>query len=282
MIKLSQKALLGSTDELAINSAHGVAFHRGLGTPLHPTSSTPFTKYLNEQRLEAFSQIAYAKPNFAVVANGASNTDLSKWVSEFFTDSPSAPPPELPQLDTSPSKYYGGEERIAHDSGNTMIIAFPGSSSFTGGAYKPEIQVLATLLGGESKIKWTSGFSLLSKATVDYPQLHITTTNDTYSDNGLLHISLSGNANHVKAASEAVVKTLKAVASGNITKDDFKKAVAAARFKALDAGQNIGAGIELTGAGLLQGGRAFQIDEVGKSIENVTEDQVKKVCAQRG
>lgn len=281
IINLSKKALLGSPSGLAINSAHAIAFHRGLGTALHPTSSTPITKYLNEKYLEAFSHVAYAKPNFSVVANGTSHVELSKWVGEFFIDSASAPPPDLPPIDTSPSKYYGGEERIAHDSGNTMIIAFPGSSSFTGGAYKPEIPVLAALLGGESTIKWSPGFSLLSKATAEYTQAYINTTHITYSDTGLLQISLSGNAKDIKKASEAVVKTLKAVASGNITKDEFQKAVAAARFKALDAGQNIGAGLELTGAGLIQGGRAFQIDEVGKSIEKVTEDLLKKVGASR-
>lgn len=198
---------------------------------------------------------------------------------EFFTDSPNTPPPGIPQGDSSPSKYYGGEERIAHDSGNTTVIAFPGSSSFTGEAYKPEIAVLAALLGGESTIKWSSGFSLLLKATADYPQLKIITSNNAYSDTGLFTISLSGNANQVKHASEAAVKTLRTVASGNISKEDHKKAVAAARFKALDSGQNIVAGLESTGAGLVQRGKAFQIDELGKSIEKVTEDQVKKVSA---
>jgi ubiquinol-cytochrome c reductase core subunit 2 len=80
VIKLNQKKLLGSPVDLAVNSAHGVAFHHGLGTPLHPTSSTPVTKYLSEESVKTFSSAAYAKSNIAVVANGASHTDLSKWV----------------------------------------------------------------------------------------------------------------------------------------------------------------------------------------------------------
>ena len=277
IIKLSQKSLLASSLELAINSAHGVAFHRGLGTPLHPSSSTPLTKYMSERRLEAFSKAAYAKSNFAVVANGASHADLSKWVGEFFTDSPSSPPSDVPKIDTTPSKYYGGEERIAHDSANAMIVAFPGSSSPTGNSYKPEMTVLAALLGGESSIKWSAGFSLFSKATEAQHFAHIKTTHAAYTDAGLLCISMTGHAMHIREASKVVVETLKSVAAGEIAKDDFKKAVAAAKFRALEAGQNIAAGIELTGAGLVQGGKAFQIDEVGKSIERVTEDQLKKV-----
>ena len=281
IIKLSQKSLLGRPADLAINSAHGLAFHRGLGTPLHPTSSTPLTKYLNEERLETYSKAAYAKYNFAVVANGASHSELEKWVGEFFTDSPSSPPSHVPALDTTPSQYYGGEERIAHDGANAMIIAFPGSSSFTGQSYKPEISVLAALLGGKSNIKWTPGFSLLAKATQAHPHAHISTTNAAYSDAGLLCISLTGNANHIRDASKDVVKTIRSVAAGEISKEDIKKAVASAKFKALESGQNIVAGLELTGAGLVQGGKAYQIDEVGKSIDGVTEDQVKKVMPTR-
>lgn len=261
---------------MAINSAYGVAFHRGLGTALHPTSSTPITKYLHDESLEKFSKVAYARPNFAVVANGANRIDLAKWM-HLFGDTSRSVPPDLPQLYTVPSKYYGGEERIAHDSGNNMVIAFPGSSAFTGGAYKPEVSVLAALLGGESTIKWSKGFSLLSKIAASHPHAHITTTHSAYSDAGLLTISISGNAEHIKGASGEVVKTLKAIASGRVNQEDIKKAIAAAKLKALDAGPSIAAGLELTGAGLIQGGKAFQIDDVGKSISGVTEDQVQKV-----
>lgn len=277
VIDLSRKSLLGKSSEFAINSAHGVAFHRGLGNPLHPSSSTPITKYLHEDRLKDYSEAAYAKSNFAVVANGANHQELSKWVGEFFTESPTSTSSEFSSVGTSPSKYYGGEERVAHDSGNTMILAFPGSGSATGGSWKPELSVLASLLGGQSNIKWTPGFSLLSKATAAYPQARIVTTHNTYSDAGLLTVSMSGNAQQVRGAAQEVVKVLKSVAAGNVSKEDIKKASATAKFKALESGQNIDTGIESTGAGLVQGGKALQLDEVAKSIDGVTEDQVKKV-----
>lgn len=276
-VKLAQKALLGDVTQLAINSVHGVAFHRGLGEPLHPTSSTPLSKYLNAERIQAWSQAAYAKPNIAVVANGASHADLSKWVGEFFSDVSSSPPSDVPAIDTTPTKYYGGEERIAHDSGNTMILAFPGSSSFTGSSYKPELVVLAALLGGESSIKWSPGFSLLSRNTAAHPHAHISTSHAAYSDAGLLCISITGNANHIKAASIEVVKTLKSVAAGEVSNEDLKKAIASAKFTALESGESLATGVELTGAGLIYGGKAFQIDEVGKGIDSVSGDQLKKV-----
>ena len=277
ILQLKHKTMLAKTSDLAINSAHGVAFHRGLGTPLHPSSSTPLTKYLNEEAIEAYSKTAFIKSNFSVVANGTSNTDLKKWVGEFFSDSPTSTPSSIPTIQSNPSKYYGGEERIAHDGGNTMIIAFPGSSSFTGSSYKPEIAVLAALLGGESSFNWSPGFSLLCKATLAHPHVHISTWHAAYSDSGLFVISLNGKAMDAREASKDVVKTIKSVAAGEFSKEDIKKAIAAAKFKALESGQQTAAGIELTGAGLIQGGKAHQVDEVAKGIDDVTEDQVKKV-----
>ena len=274
---LSRKELLGNSVEFALNSAHGMAFHRGLGNTLHPSSSTPMTKYLNENLLQEYSRVAYAKTNLAVVANGADHQELSKWINEFFSELDPSPPQAFPTTGLETTKYYGGEERIAHNSGNTMVIAFPGSGSATGSSYKPESQVLAALLGGQSNIKWTPGFSLLSKATAAYPQAHIATIHHTYSDAGLLTISITGNADQIRQASQEVVKAIKAVAAGNISREEIKKAIASAKFKALESGQTMNTGIELTGAGLVQGGKAFQIDELGKSIDTVTEDQVKRV-----
>ncbi|KAH8820499.1 putative cytochrome b-c1 complex subunit 2 [Xylogone sp. PMI_703] len=261
---------------LALNSAHGIAFHRGLGTPLYPTSSTPVSKYLTPENLKAYASAAYAKPNIAVVANGTSQAELAKWVGEFFTQVPST---SSTTLSSEASKYYGGEERISHASGNALVIAFPGSSSFTAGtSYKPEIAVLTALLGGKSTIKWSPGFSLLSKAISAHPGAGVSTTHFGYSDAGLLTVQFSGSANAIKGAAVEVTATLKAVADGSISKEDFTKAVALAKFRALEEAQNVDAGLAATGSGLVHGGKAFQIDEIAKGIESVSIDQLKSTA----
>jgi ubiquinol-cytochrome c reductase core subunit 2 len=276
VIKLDHKRLLANPLDLALNSAHGVAFHRGLGAPLYPTSSSPMTKYLDADSIAAFSEAAYAKDNIAVVANGANHSEFSKWVGEFFTETGSGSPDI--KLSSPPTKYFGGEERIAHDSANVMVIAFPGSSSFTSGSsYKPEIAVLAALLGGESSIKWSPGFSLLAKAASDYQHAHVSTRNDAYSDAGLLHVTITGNPSHIAKASKNVVDTLKKIAAGDVSEEDIKKATALAKFRALEAGQTTNAGLEATGSGLIRGGKPHQIDEIGRSIEKVGQDKVKSV-----
>lgn len=272
-IQLQQKHFLGDVLEMAVNSAHGLAYHRGLGVPTSPSSSTPLNKYLDADTIADFAESAYSAPNFAIVANGVESGELSKWVGQFFNNVPSS---SRVNLQTQQTKYYGGEERIAHGSGNAMVLAFPGSSTPAGGAYKPEIAVLAQLLGGQSSIKWSPGFSLLSKASANFPGASVETKSAIYSDAGLLSVSIKGSAKDVRGAAEEVVKALKQVAQG-VSSEDFTKAKAAAKFKELEFGQNIDAGIELTGAGLVQGNKAYQIDEVAKGVDSVTEEQVKEV-----
>lgn len=258
---------------MAINSAHGVAFHRGLGTPLFPSSSVPLNKYIDEQSIKDFSRSAYSKSNIAVVANGADQQELTKWVSQFFGGVASGG-----AVSGSATQYYGGEERIAHNGGNAYVIAFPGSSSFTSGKeYKPEIAVLSALLGGKSSIKWSSGFSILGKATGAYPGASAATTHFSYSDAGLLAIQFTGSAKAIASAAKEAVKSIESIANGSISKEDFTKAVALAKFRALEEGQNVEAGLVATGAGLVHGGKPFQIDEVSKSVEGVSAEKLKAV-----
>ena len=68
------------------------------------------------------------------------------------------------------------------------------------------------LLGGESTIKWTHGFSLLAQATQGFSQVRASTKSHTYSDAGLFTISFSGKADHVASASKNAVDALKKVA----------------------------------------------------------------------
>ena len=67
LLEISHKTQLANTLALAKDSAHGLAFHRGLGESLYPTSSV-YKKYLNADSLEEFAASAFAKPSFAVVS----------------------------------------------------------------------------------------------------------------------------------------------------------------------------------------------------------------------
>ncbi|KAF2162064.1 hypothetical protein M409DRAFT_27443 [Zasmidium cellare ATCC 36951] len=274
LMELNAKLRLANTLAIAQESVHSLAFHRGLGAPLHPTSTNLYKNYVTADALAEYAGGAYAKPNFAIVANGVDHGELSKWVGEFFTDVPAQ---SAIDIKSEQSKYYGGEERIAHASGNSLVIAFPGSSSPTGSFYKPEVAVLAALLGGETSIKWASGFSLLSKAAEQTPLLQVSTKSNIYTDAGLLVTSLNGTASDIRATAPKVVETLKAVAQ-NISEEEFNKAKALAKFKELEFASGTQAAIEYTGAGLTRDGKPYQINEVASSIDGVTADKVKQVA----
>jgi ubiquinol-cytochrome c reductase core subunit 2 len=259
---------------MATNSAHSLAFHRGLGTPTASASQTPYTKYLDAATIEYYSKIAYTKSNFAVVANGANHGEFSKWVNEFFDDVP-ANPTEQSDAGKQQTKYVGGEERIAHDGGNAMVIAFPGSSSFTGKFYKPEIAVLSSLLGGQSAVKWSPGFTILGNAAA--PGTKVKTTSAIYSDAGLLYTTITGSAKGVAETAKASVDAIKKIAAGEISNEQFSKAKAAAKFKELEHGQDVRAGLQLTGNGLIHNTQPYQIDEVAKAIDGVSEEALKSV-----
>lgn len=277
LVKHSQNAVAANPTAQALESAHGVAFHHGLGNPLTSPPSVPLTKYVDAEGIASFAQGVYTKPSIAVVSSGAESAEVNKWVGQFFADVPasSTSTPAASQA----SKYYGGEERISSSAGNAMVIAFPGSSAFGTAGYKPELAVLAALLGGESSIKWSSGSSMLSQAASG---VNVSTNQAAYSDAGLFYVSIAGkSADGVAQASKKVGEALNAVASGNVSAEAIKKASALAKFRALESGQNLTTGMEASGSGLIHGGRALQIAEVGQGIDKVTEAQVKAVSKEK-
>ena len=155
-----------------------------------------------------------------------------------------------------------------------MVIAFPGSDN---AGSKPEIAVLASLLGGKSTIKWAPGFSLLSKATAGSPGLSVSATNLGYSDAGLLTIQLSGPAASVRKAAEETAKALKSIAAGTVSKEDLTKAIANAKFDALEKAQLRGPSMLLAGSSIVNSGKPSDLAALAKSIESVTADKLKTV-----
>ncbi|GKZ26738.1 ubiquinol-cytochrome c reductase core subunit 1 [Aspergillus brasiliensis] len=272
-LKYRQQALAANSEAVAVDAAHAVAFHRGLGESITPSTTVPLEKYLSAEALAEYAQQAFAKSNIALVGSGANSADVSKWVGDFFKAVPSGA-----QLQSAASKYYGGEQRISTKAGNALVIAFPGSGAFGTSAYKPEASVLAALLGGESSIKWTPGFSLLAQATQGFSQVRASTQNLAYSDAGLFTIALSGKADQIASVGKNAVDLLKKVAAGEVAGEEIKKAVALAKFRALESAQTLETGLEATGSALINGSKPYQIGEVAQSIDAVTEAQVQDVA----
>lgn len=270
---MKQAKLASDVSALALDAAHAVAFHNGLGASLYPSPSTPLKGYLNENAIADYAGAAYQKSNIALIADGATTQSLQRWTEQFFKKIPS-PAASSVALTSKASTYYGGEQRTSHTGGNALVLAFPGSSF---GTFKPEIAVLTALLGGQPNVKWSPGFSLLAKATAASPSVTASATNLTYSDAGLLAIQISGTAASVRKTAEEAVKALKSIAAGSTSKEDLTKAVAKAKFDALDASQSGVQTLLSAGSGIVQTGKPFQIAETVQSIGSVTADKLQTV-----
>lgn len=275
VLHAKQAVLNADVAATALDNAHAIAFHTGLGSSLLPSSSTPYQKYLNEEYIASYADVAYAKPNIALIADGASPDSLSKWVGQFFKDVPSAPRSGQ-TLKTDATKYFGGEQRTSSSAGNSIVIAFPGSGY---DSTKPEHAVLAALLGGQSTIKWAPGFSLLAKATAGTSGLTVNTSNLTYSDAGLLAVQLSGPAASVRKGAEETVKVLKSIADGQASQEDVKKAVAYAKFNLLNQNQLRQPSIALAGSGIVNSGKPYDSVAIAKAIDGVSAESIKSVRA---
>ncbi|OAA67869.1 ubiquinol-cytochrome c reductase complex core protein [Niveomyces insectorum RCEF 264] len=93
------------------------------GEPLYPSATTPLGNYLHEDNIATFAETAYARPNFALVADGATQVALAKWVEPFFKGVPSA---AGATSTPAASAYYGGQQRTASGAGNAVVVAFRG------------------------------------------------------------------------------------------------------------------------------------------------------------
>ncbi|EFX05369.1 ubiquinol-cytochrome c reductase complex core protein [Grosmannia clavigera kw1407] len=249
----------------AVDGAHDAAFHSGLGQALYQSTAT----HVSEHDVAAFADVAYTRPNIAVVADGATQTALAKWVEPFFKTVPAAPK-SAAALSTAASKYYGGQLRADSAAGNAVVIAF-----FTAGlnAADPAAAVLASLLGGKSSIKWAPGFSLLSKATTGLGT-QVVAQNLLYSDAGLFTIQISGgSAATVRKAAEEAVKVVKSVADGSVSKEDLTKAIAKTKFDVLTAGESGSAALTAATAALY-GAKAADT----KAFEAVSADKLKTLA----
>ncbi|KAL7269302.1 Vacuolar protein sorting-associated protein 11 [Rhizina undulata] len=247
---------------VALEAVHSLAFHRGLGNNL----LAPSTKYLSSAAISKYASEVYTKGNIAVVASGTPQASLEKWTGEFFGDVAPGTGPAI-----IPTRYFGGETRIASTAGNAFVIAFPGSAADP--KYKAEYSVIAQLLGGESAIKWNVGTSSLSKAVTDLIGVHTVAKHVGYTDAGLLYITATGPSPLLAKAGEVIVKAVKGLV--NVTAEDVKRGIAQAKYQALAAAEDRSVGLEAVGQSMIVNGNALQVGEQVTALEGITVDAVK-------
>lgn len=214
--------------------AHQLAFRRGLGNSLF---ASPFLE-VDAQSAIAFGRSSFANTNgIAVLSNSSlSSSTLKDLVGEFYTGvqapaSSSSPAANL--TSTEKAKYYGGETRVpmtGHGHGSTghFLLALQG-----GATSAPEYAVLKALLGGEAATKWgvgTQPFAKLSNVSTYVPSVRA--VNLQYSDTGLFGFTVDAKTGEIASLAKQAVAAIKEVADKGVKDEEFKRAVAKAKFEA--------------------------------------------------
>jgi ubiquinol-cytochrome c reductase core subunit 2 len=265
---LEYDAFQTSPVSLALDSLHTSAFHRGLGTSILISPTTP----IHADQVEAYAKKVYTKANLVIVASGTSADHLKPQIAEFWKNLPSGE-----ALKAAPTKYSGGENRIPHNSSqNIFAIGFPGASLYAG----PEYIVLSHLLGGPSNIKWSVGHSALAKLAAGISSnVSTLATSLSYSDAGLFTVLIAGSPSDVSKTAAATVKLLRDIAKGShaIKPEEVKRAVASARYTTFAAAEARLSGLEPIGQSVLDNGKPIDLNTFVSHIAKVTPEKLKEV-----
>ncbi|RPA81249.1 LuxS/MPP-like metallohydrolase [Ascobolus immersus RN42] len=247
----------------ALEAAHVAAFHRGLGEGQFAV----IKKYISHSSVADYAKQAYNKSNIAIVGSGLQHGEVAKWTGEFFKDLSAGP-----ALTSPATKYFGGEQRIEKDAPASFVIGFPGSAAGT--QFKPEFKVLAHLLGGKPQVKWNQGASFISKAIAPLEGVNAEANHLSYSDAGLLYVTVGGPESQLGKAGSAVVEAIKA--AGSATPEQVKAAINQAKFDVLAKAEDKSLGLEDVGQSVIHNGKAPQYNDAVKALEGVSQKTVQE------
>lgn len=264
---------------LALDAAHELAFRRGLGNSLYASPNSPITA----EQVRDFASKAFAKSNIAVVGTGISTEALGKAVGAAFGSGSSSASSSGGSMGSSSSgsTYFGGEKRIAIDSHAfpaqqpTLVIAYGSGSAPT-----PELKALPYVLGGTSPLKWAPGVSPLSLAADKVPGGSARSFLLPYTDAALFGVIVQAPTSEaVRALATEVASVLKS-SGDKLGEEEFKRAVAQAKFAAASQLENKQGLIEAVAPQIFNG-EAQSAEEVVKAFGGVSAESIAKVSTSR-
>ncbi|VVT47067.1 uncharacterized protein SAPINGB_P001527 [Magnusiomyces paraingens] len=214
-IAFAEAAKAASSPALASEqAAYEIAFRSGLGESIYVEPYSP----VSIEQVADYAKEAYTKANISIAATNVVEADLKALVEEHFAGLSVGE-----AIATAPSKVFGGESRVKAAGSSALTLVFPSTSTSAASA------VLASLLGGVSTIKWSTGSSLLGVASTK-SGASVKASYTPYSDASVLAITIAADdAAAVAEAAKLVAADLKAVAAGTAA-EAVPKAVAQTKF----------------------------------------------------
>ncbi|KAJ4480858.1 Metalloenzyme, LuxS/M16 peptidase-like protein [Lentinula aciculospora] len=247
----------------AIEAAHAVAFHNGLGSSL---LAAPHNSITHED-IRSFAQSTFTRDNVAVLGTGIDQATLTSLVEQSLNKMSTTS-----QLSSSTSSYFGGETRLqAHGGIQTVFVGF-GSA----GVPTPEIVALSAYLSPTPSVKWSQGSSPIAAALPEGTAVEVIYM--PYTDASLFGFLVQGpTGSAVKEAGKVAVQALK-TASNGLKGDDLKKALAKAKFAAASAVDSREGLVSVLGSKVLFG-RESSLDSTLTSLDKVSESAFAKAAS---
>ncbi|KAM6493021.1 Metalloenzyme, LuxS/M16 peptidase-like protein [Amanita muscaria] len=261
---ISQEVEAAASDPTtrAIEIAHSLAFRSGLGSPL----LAPAHHSITAEDVKSFAETAFTKGSVAVLGAGIESSILAKLTEKSFAFKSSS------VLTSAASKYYGGESRAENFTGpQTLFVGFGAT-----GAHSPDIATLAAHLSPTPSIKWSKGLSAIGTSIPQDSSVQAVYL--PYSDASLVGLLIQGvTTAAVKEAGKAAVQALQGAASG-IKEEDFKRAVAKAKFNAAQAIDTKYGIITALGTQIF-GGPETSLEATLASLDGITASSVSKAAS---
>ncbi|KAI8357190.1 Metalloenzyme, LuxS/M16 peptidase-like protein, partial [Mortierella sp. GBAus27b] len=263
-------SVAASSPEITVVEAlHNAAFRHGLGNSVY---AAPYSHFSSAD-LKEFAANNFVGNKLALVATGVSEAELKSLADSAFGQVAAGS-----AVQTEATKYYGGDVRVPHDSAlGHVAVAFQGAAIGSPDFYTAK--VLRTLLGGDRFVKWsTSGVSPLAAAAGKIGNgTQISAFHYGYSDAGLFGVYAQSEHKTVTEAAKAAVDSLKAAAK-SVSAEDFKRALAQAKFETATRFESRAIGTEILAAQAFSGHKV-SASEALAGLDTVQAADVSKFAA---
>ncbi|KAF9306613.1 ubiquinol-cytochrome c reductase core subunit 1 [Mortierella antarctica] len=249
--------LAESTPEIAvIDALHNAAFRNGLGNSVYAASYSD----ISTEDLKKFASQNFVANKVALVATGVSEAELKSLADSAFSHVAAGSAAKA-----EGAKYYGGDVRVAHNSSvGHVAVAFQGAAAGTPDFYTAQ---------------WsTSGVSPLAAAAGKIGHgAQISAFNYGYSDAGLFGVYAQASNKDITEAAKVAVASLKAAAK-SVSADEFKRALAQAKFETAARYESRTSTTEILAAQALQGHK-ITAEESLAALDNVQAADVSNLAA---
>jgi processing peptidase subunit alpha len=211
-----------------MEAVHAVAFDGGLGQPL--VASAGALSRMDGDTLAHFVQQNYTAPRVVLAASGCAHEDLVAVAEPLLAQLPAGDASSA----TAPSKYVGGDYRVASDSPvANVVLAFEFAGGWKDTKASTAMTVLNTLMGGGGSFSAGGpGKGMYSRLYTRVLNKHAWAQNCTafhsvFDDVGVVGISGVADGDRAGDMVKVMAHEMASVASGQITEEELARAKAA-------------------------------------------------------